>query len=72
MQTINDWSNSGEVQLNSEKTQIMSTGKIIINEITINELKIKTINKLKYLGVVLDSKLLWKEHLLHSFSLINS
>lgn len=62
---VNRWCRSAEIKLNASKTEIISIGKRKIEEIKINDIPIQSKNKLKYLGIVIDNKLLFKDHLIH-------
>ena len=65
MHTIASWSERAEIQLNKEKTEIMSIGKTNVKSITIGECEIQTKRHLKHLGLVIDDKLLWHKQLDH-------
>ena len=64
---ISDWLKANKLFLNIRKTHYMlfSGGKRPPNDlnIEIDNQKISTVFKTKVLGVVIDSKLSWKEHI---------
>lgn len=63
MDIVNKWCSEAEIKLNADKTEVMSVGKINVAEVKLNGLNIKTQNKLKYLGIIIVHKLLFKQHL---------
>lgn len=65
MKVIEDWCHRAEIKLNASKTEFISIGKIRIIEASINNEVIKANDKLKYLGIMLDGKLLFKSHLMY-------
>ena len=60
---VDEWCRRAEITLNREKTEIMSTGKTRITEIKVGQTTLKTVDRLKHLGMILDCKLLWNDHL---------
>jgi hypothetical protein len=67
IETIDKWCTQAEVQLNLGKTEIMNLSKNKRNPLSvkINDRLVEFTNKVKYLGIVIDDKLLWREHLEH-------
>ena len=63
MHVIASWSGRAEIQLNKEKTEIMSIGKNKIKSVQIDNNSIDTIRQLKHLGIMIDDKLLWNGQL---------
>ena len=58
------------MHLHPNKTKVMIFArnvKYIINHITIkfNDVELENTDTIKYLGIVLDSQLLWNEHIRH-------
>jgi hypothetical protein len=67
---LTSWLRTNRLSLNLLKTHIMIFGKKRENleqsvNITIEGVKIDIVSQTKFLGVILDSGLTWKQHLLH-------
>lgn len=62
---IENWCRGAELKLSAEKSQLLSLGKFSIdqNALQIDGKSVPICDKLKYLGVILDSDLKWNEHL---------
>ena len=60
-----NWCDRAEVKLNPEKTEVMSIGKRRLKNVKIDEKEIEPKKKLKYLGIVLDQRLTFNDHLEH-------
>ena len=72
--TLNWFQNWG-IQINSDKTiQVFYTNKKITDHqrLLINNAPILTDTKAKYLGMIIDSKLLWKDHILQKKNELNN
>jgi len=66
--SIYDWLCANRLSLNAKKTEVMLFQPKNKKEFTkmtlkIKETKISVSNKVKYLGVILDSRLTWRDHL---------
>lgn len=64
---ICDWLSSNRLKLNVDKTRAMITQPLMTTtpcnvSIKINNLSIKQVEQIKFLGVIIDDKLLWKPH----------
>ena len=63
---VNVWTSRNKMQLNTGKTKEMTIyfgrKKTSINRITINNQQIETVNTFKLLGVILNDKLTWDDH----------
>lgn len=68
---VTGWANGAEIQLNSKKTEILSIGKKTIEAVEINNEMIKTTRHLRYLGLMLDDKLLWNKHIEYISNKVN-
>lgn len=53
------------LKLNTAKTEIMSIVKLNLNMVKLNELNVNTVKSIKFLGLILDNKLKFKDHLEH-------
>jgi len=68
MEIIIEWMNTNRMQLNVNKTQMILIGKPIIIKsignvsIKIGDHTITSVNKVKSLGLIIDSELKWLEH----------
>ena len=66
MKKIEKWMASNKLTLNYQKTKCMlinkSNSRLNIN-IYINNHKIEQVYQIKYIGVIIDYKLQWKEHI---------
>jgi len=63
---INDWFKVNKLSLNSSKTHYMLFGQRNINQnirITLNNNHITKVTNTKFLGVIIDDKLTWKDHI---------
>ena len=65
-----EWVNVNKLSLNISKTKYMIfSNRNVIQDgnlnLLINNVKLKRVNQTKFLGVIIDSKLTWKEHILH-------
>lgn len=60
---LNDWCIEADLTLNVNKTQCMSLGNRRIENLKLNDIVIKLANKIKYLGIVIDKNLIFKDHL---------
>lgn len=58
---VSDWARTAEIKLNPDKTEIISIGRTKISELKVGENEIKTKRCLKYLGVMIDNRLMWKD-----------
>ena len=65
IRVVKEWCDRAGVKLNANKTEAMSTGRVRIESIRIENAEIKMKAKLKYLGRILDTKLTFKDHLDH-------
>ena len=68
LNTIEEWCFRHKLELSKDKTAIMPMferkREIYNNHPGVNTREIKVVNKMKYLGVMLDSKLHWFPHTL--------
>ena len=64
---VNNWISSNKLTLNLNKTKYMISSPIITPQITtfitINNINISQVNEFKFLGVLIDSKITWKQHI---------
>ena len=63
---LEKWANIWQMQFNPSKCEFLAvTNKKLTPSFTyhINNVPIKTVQQAKYLGVTIDSKLTWKEHI---------
>ena len=66
LKSINQWRKINKLSVNFSKSNYMIFSKKKINSniiITMEGNKLERVNKTKYLGVVLDSKINWKDHI---------
>jgi hypothetical protein len=69
LQLLSDWYRANKLSVNPSKTNYMlfNKSKKIIDdhnyELYLNDDKIKSVNSTKFLGLVIDNKLEWKEHI---------
>lgn len=61
------WLNCNKLTLNLNKTHFMLTHSQVVNpqpiDIKFNDLSIKQVSEVKFLGIIIDSKLQWKSHI---------
>ena len=67
---INDWMNANKLSLNAVKTQYMiinGTKKLppMDYNININGIQINRVNSVKFLGIIIDCKLTWNDHIIY-------
>lgn len=63
MNRIIKWCKQAEIGLNKKKTEVMSIGKKKIEEIEIENEKVSCKDQMKYLGIIIDSRLLWNKQI---------
>ena len=67
---LNDWFCANKLSLNTDKTEYVLFHKaktkdnlpLVLPDLFINDVKIKSENSLKFLGVMIDENLTWKAH----------
>ncbi|GFU81624.1 reverse transcriptase domain-containing protein [Trichonephila clavipes] len=63
------WTNNFKLEFNAVKSKVMFLEKreknALTGNLTLNGFSLDCVKELKYLGVVLDSKFCWKQHVLH-------
>ena len=67
---LNDWFCANKLSLNTDKTKYVLFHKakskdnlpLVLPDLFINDVKIKSENSLKFLGVMIDENLTWKAH----------
>ena len=67
---LNDWFCANKLSLNTDKTKYVLFHKakskdslpLVLPDLFINDVKIKSENSLKFLGVMIDENLTWKTH----------
>ena len=74
--TINSWINCNRLTLNSDKTHYLifhrkKTIPVNIDQLKINSIPITQKSNTNFLGVILDTKLNWKDHISHVQSKVN-
>ena len=62
MRAVSEWAGRAEIKLNTSKTEIISIGRCRVSSLQIEDCEVRTSRSLKYLGVIIDDKLSWKEH----------
>ena len=68
---VSKWLQVNKLTLNIKKTQVIlfnAKNKKIkepLNELKINDENIKQANSTEFLGIIIDSKLTWKQHIAH-------
>ena len=63
---VNRWCECAELKININKTQLMLLGnKKLKTQIRLQNTNVNFVNKIKYLGLVIDKNLTWKNHLDH-------
>lgn len=63
---IENWCEDAELKVNPDKTSFMNISKSKKKlKIRLNNKRIKLCEEIKYLGVIIDRKLLWNRHLRH-------
>ena len=71
-----DWLAENKLSLNVKKTNYilfdLSRKKTILNDISINNENINRVRTQKFLGVIFDDKLSWKEHINSVITKLNS
>jgi hypothetical protein len=76
LENIQSWFNSNRILLNYNKTNFMqffpNMGKMTLDTTDVNADKINFTNSTKFLGIVIESTLAWKEHMEHLNSKLNS
>ena len=64
---ISDWLKANKLSLNILKTNLIAFTRSKVNacdlNVFIDNIKIKQVDSVKFLGVDVDSKLSWKEHI---------
>lgn len=70
MEDIEDWCTKWKVSINATKSKILVIRKFkrkvpITNEVFLFEEKIPLVNKANYLGLVINNKLTWEDHVSH-------
>ena len=76
LENVQNWFKSNRMLLNYKKTNFMrffpNTNKMTVDTIDINTYKIDSVNSTKFLGIIIESTLAWKEHIDHINSKLNS
>jgi ribonuclease HI len=70
LRKIQDWAQNNKMKFNNNKSKVMLMSRRKRKEnkeigVYINNTKLKQVNNIKYLGIVLDNKLTFKEHIIH-------
>ena len=65
MDAVAAWAYTAEIKLNADKTEIISIGRTAVEKLRIGENEIEPKRFLKYLGVIIDDRLKWREHIDH-------
>jgi hypothetical protein len=76
LEIIQNWFNSNRMLLNYKKTKFMQCFPNMSHErldsIEHNANKVSAVNSIKFLGVIIDSSLTWREHMDYVNSKLNS
>ncbi|XP_055931941.1 uncharacterized protein LOC129962227 [Argiope bruennichi] len=66
---VSDWAKNHKLEFNAIKSKVMVLERrenhVRNNNLTLNGIPLCYVKELKYLGIVLDSKFSWKQHILH-------
>jgi len=70
LRKIQDWAQNNKMKFNDNKSKVMLMSRRKRKEnkeigVYINNKKLKQVNNLKYLGIIFDNKLTFKEHIKH-------
>lgn len=65
LNAVADWAKTAEIELNTDKTEVMSVGRKTIKSLIIDEKETEVKRSLKCLGIVIDDKLLWRAQIDH-------
>jgi len=70
LRKIQDWAQNNKMKFNNNKSKVMLMSRRKRKEnkeigVYINNTKLKQVNNIKYLGIVFDNKLSFKEHIIH-------
>ena len=71
---VSKWCNSNSLKINAQKCDYMIFNKKPHQNqlnISIQGVAISRVNHFKYLGIIIDDRLLWKEHIIHICSKIS-
>ena len=63
MEMVVKWFNANHLSVNESKTEFMAFGKSSVHSVTVKGKEIKPSGKVKYLGVTIDQKLQFGEHI---------
>jgi ribonuclease HI len=71
LRKIQDWAQNNKMKFNHNKSKVMLISRRKRKErkeiaVYINNKKLKQVNNLKYLGIIFDNKLTFKEHITHT------
>jgi hypothetical protein len=70
LRKVQDWAQNNKMKFNNNKSKVMLMSRRKRNEnkeigVYINNTKLKQVNNIKYIGIVFDNELAFKEHIMH-------
>ena len=63
MNAVAEWARTAEIRVNEDKTEIISIGRSTVKRLRIGADEIELKRNLKYLGIIIDDRLKWREHI---------